>query len=280
MRQYPGSAIILGALIICASLLGCSEDEPDFPPDFVDIRDKSIFVAGGSGRAGRYIVERLDARGLNFTPMTRSKEAAIERLGPAFAEMNWVEGDVRNAEQMRTLLMGKDMVICVIGSRETEGPNGPEFVDYQGVANLVDAAVAADVEHFVLLTAIGVTDENHPLNKLLGNALIWRFKGENQLRESGLTYTIVRPAGLVDEPSGEQGVFLDQGDNWQDIFRGTITRGDLADVLIASLETNHTHNRTFEIVNRTDLEPGIWRETLPNLVSDQELASEAGDNSP
>jgi len=273
MRSNLGSALALSVLIVCTSLMACSEVEPDAKPDGVDLSDKAIFVAGGSGRAGRYIIERLDARGLNFTPMTRDKQAAIERLGTAFSEIGWVEGDVRNAEQMNTLISGMDMVICVIGSRETEGPNGPEFVDYKGVANLVDAAVAAEVEHFVLLTAIGVTDENHPLNKLLGNALIWRFKGETHLRESGLTYTIVRPAGLVDDPSGEKGVFLDQGDNWKDIFRGTITRGDLADVLIASLETTHSHNKTFEIVNRTDIDPDLWRDSFPSLVTDSELNS-------
>ena len=271
MRQYFRSTLVLGVFLVGFPLIGCSENQPNTKPDLVDLKDKTIFVAGGSGRAGRYI----DARGLNFTPMTRNKQAAIERLGPAFSDMGWVEGDVRNAEQVKDLLADMDMVICVIGSRETEGPNGPEFVDYKGVANLVDAAVAAGVDHFILLTAIGVTDENHPLNRLLGNALVWRFKGENHLRKSGLTYTIVRPAGLVDDPSGEKGVFLDQGDNWKDIFRGTITRGDLADVLIASLETTHSHNKTFEIVNRTDLDPDLWRGTFADLFSDQELMSDA-----
>ena len=263
--------LAIGAIALGLILAGCSETDPGPSADQVELQDKAIFVAGGSGRAGRYIVDRLDARNLNLTAMTRNKASAIERLGEAYADINWIEGDVRNAETIKKLLTGIDMVICVIGSRETEGPNGPEFVDYRGVANLVDAAVAADVEHFVLLTAIGVTDDAHPLNKLLGNALIWRFKGEQHLRQSGLTYTIVRPAGLVDEPAGEKGVFLDQGDNWRDIFRGTITRGDLAEVLIASLETTHSHNKTFEIVNRTDLEPGIWRQTFPQLLNDSDL---------
>ena len=274
MHRLVTYGFSLSVLVSGLLLAGCSEPSQEATSHQVDLTAKTIFVAGGSGRAGRYVVERLDARDLNFTPMTRDRDAAVERLGPAFSDMNWVEGDVRDAEQMKTLLAGMDMVICVVGSRETEGPNGPEFVDYQGVANLVDAAVIAGVEHFVLLTAIGVTDDNHPLNKLLGNALIWRFKGENHLRQSGLTYTIVRPAGLVDDPSGEKGVFLDQGDNWKDIFRGTITRGDLADILIASLETSHSHNKTFEIVNRTDVDPGLWRDVFPSLLTDQELDSD------
>ena len=78
---------------------------------------------------------------------------------------------------------GIERVICVIGTREVAGPNSAEFVDYGGVRNLVDAARAAGVRHFVLLTAIGTTDPEHPFNKFTKGALQWRFKGEEHLRD-------------------------------------------------------------------------------------------------
>ena len=165
-------------------------------------------------------------------------------------------------------------MISVIGSREVAGDNSAEFVDYGGVRNLVDAAVAAGVDHFVLLTAIGVTDPAHPFNKATKGALGWRLKGEDYLRASGLTYTIVRPGGLVNEPAGRQGLRLERGDHWRPLLRSTLSRDDLALVLIASLETPGARNATFELVNDPALPPGAWRERLATLTPDPRPAAD------
>ncbi len=227
-----------------------------------------IFVAGGSGRVGRYIVARLERSGRGYRALTRSRAAAIERWGNDFANANWTEGDVRNAAQMRAAMVGATSVISVVGSRQLSGDNSAEFVDYRGVANLVDAAKAAGVRHFVLLTAIGVTDTEHPFNKATRGALEWRYKGEEYLRDSGLPYTIVRPAGLQDRPANEQALWIEQGDNWKPFLRATLARDDLAAVLIEVLNTPSAINATFEIANDPDKSPGDSRALLETLVPD------------
>ncbi len=156
-----------------------------------------ILIAGASGRAGHFVVEHLREEGGAFRAMTRSREEALKRLGPAFADIDWVECDVRDPAQVAAAMRGVTQVIGVIGANQITGPNSAEFVDYGGVKNLVDAALTEKVRHFVLLTAIGVTDPDHPFNKATKGALGWRLKGEDYLRASGLSYTIVRPGGLV-----------------------------------------------------------------------------------
>jgi uncharacterized protein YbjT (DUF2867 family) len=111
-----------------------------------------ILVAGASGRVGRYVIE----------------------------------GDVRDAARMREVMAGVTAVISVVGSREISGPNSAEFVDYGGVVNMVEAAKLEGVKHFVLLTAIGVTDPEHPFNKATKGSLQWRYQGEEHLRDSGV----------------------------------------------------------------------------------------------
>ena len=101
-----------------------------------------ILVAGASGRAGHFVVQRLRADEVAFRPLTRSREEAIERLGPAFADLDWVECDVRDPAQVAAAMRGVTQVISVIGANQIGGPNSAEFVDYGGVKNLVDAAVA------------------------------------------------------------------------------------------------------------------------------------------
>ncbi len=268
-----------GAFYICMAglfafatfaLQGCSDDNTQS----VDVADNTILVAGASGRSGSYIITDLKQQGRTFRSMTRSATGAVERLGADFEDMNWVEGDARDADRMMEILDGVDLVISVIGSREREGPNGPEFVDWEGVRNLVDAAVAAEVEHFVLLTALGASDPDHPLNKALGDALKWRFKGEEYLRDSGLAYTIVRPVGLVHDPAPDKGIYIAQGDKWRDMARGTIYYGDLAAILIGAIGNSDAFNKTIEVTNRDGIEPGTWNVTFPDLITDAELPDE------
>lgn len=232
------------------------------------LEGQTILVAGASGRAGRYVVRQLRAEGLRFRAMTRSRAAAQERLGDDYASVNWVECDVRDPAQVSAAMRGVDLVISLIGANQVTGDNTAEFVDYGGVRNLVDAAVRENVAQFVLLTAIGVTDPAHPFNKATRGALGWRFKGEEYLRASGLSYTIVRPGGLVNEPAGQKGLRLEQGDNWRPLLRSTLSRDDLALVLIEALRQPGARNATFELLNDASQPPGAWRNRFASLVPD------------
>lgn len=231
--------------------------------------DGIVLVAGASGRAGRYVVQRLKEQGVPFRAMTRSRAGAEQRLGPDFAGVDWVECDVRDPAQVAAAMRGVDYVISTIGANQVGGDNSAEFVDYGGVRNLVDAAAAEQVDRFVLLTAIGVTDPAHPFNKATKGALGWRLKGEDYLRASGLAYTIVRPGGLVNEPAGQKGLRLEQGDNWRPLLRSTLSRDDLALVLIESLRQPGARNATFELVNDPTLPPGAWRDRFATLEPDR-----------
>jgi uncharacterized protein YbjT (DUF2867 family) len=229
---------------------------------------RTIVVAGGSGRAGRFVLRQLKAQGLSFRATTRNEPQARVRLGADAEGVAWIEADLRDPAQAARALEGADHVICVIGSRELAGPNSAEYVDYEGVRNLVDAASGAGVQHFVLLTAIGTTDRESAANKLFKGALEWRYKGEQHLRASGLAYTIVRPAGLTDEPGGTKGVKIWQGDDWRAHLRKTISRDDLAQVLIESLRNPGARNASFEITNEAGEPPATWRAQMAALKPD------------
>ena len=73
-------------------------------------------------------------------------------------------------------------------------------IDWIGQKAQIDAAKEAGVKKVVLISSMGGTDENHPLNKLgNGNILIWKRKAEEYLINSGaFDYTIIHPGGLID----------------------------------------------------------------------------------
>lgn len=263
----PTLFMVLLPALAALALGACASDSPRGGAADM-LAGETVVVAGGSGRAGRYVLRELKARGLTPHATTRNEAQARVRLGIDAEGVEWLEADLREPGQAERAVQGAAFVICVVGSREMAGPNSAQFVDFEGVRNLVDAAAAAGVRHFVLLSAIGASDRESAANKIFKGALEWRFRGEQHLRASGIAYTIVRPAGLTDAPGGVQGVKLWQGDDWRAHLRKTIARADLAQVLVESLRNPGARHATFEITNEAAEPPGSWRAQMATLRAD------------
>jgi uncharacterized protein YbjT (DUF2867 family) len=188
-------------------------------------------------------------QGYEVRVLTRDAARARELFGDRVVA---VEGDVRNPATLTTALDGARYVISTVGSNSRRDPtNTPEAVDYRGVRALVQAAQAAGVEQFVLVSSMGVTRITHPLNRFLDNVLLWKALGENALRFSGLPYTIVRPGGLTDEAGGTAGLRTGQGDT---MAEGRIPRADVAAVCLAALGNPAALEKTVEIIADPALE--------------------------
>ncbi|MEQ1801615.1 MAG: SDR family oxidoreductase [Gammaproteobacteria bacterium] len=225
-----------------------------------------VLVAGATGRTGRLVLEQLrrDPR-FAIRPMARDVAAARGNIGADFA---WVAGDVTKPATLGPALAGVSLVVVTIGGTERSGPNSPEFVDYGGVKNLTDAARAAGVRQLVLESSMGVGSGGGLLGMLLnllsGDALKWKAKGEAHLRASGVPYTIVRPGGLTDDPGGQTGIDLQQGDEGS----GRIPRADVAAVMIAALDNPAALRKTFEVISDPEAKRDAWRTGFSALRRD------------
>jgi uncharacterized protein YbjT (DUF2867 family) len=210
-----------------------------------------VLVAGATGQTGALVVKELQAQGYRVRALVRDAAKAREQLGPGIA---YVEGDVKDPATLGPALAGTEYVVSSIGARGKDGPDRPEMVDWQGMRNLVDAAQAAKVRQFVLVSSRGVTQADHPLNRMFGDVLKWKLAGEDYLRASGLAYTIVRPGGLLNEPPGLGDIAFEQGDRGFTGAALTIPRADVAIVCVEALRQPGARSRTFEI-HRTDGPP-------------------------
>jgi uncharacterized protein YbjT (DUF2867 family) len=164
-------------------------------------------------------------------------------------------------------VVGTRAVICAIRAKAPVGENGPEKIDYEGVRHLVLAARNAGVGRFILVSSLGVTHPEHPLNNF-GRMLDWRLKGEEVLRTSGLRYTIIRPGTLTDEPGGVHGIKIAQGDK---ISSGRASRSDVAALCLAALDDIATYHTTFEVVAEAGEPPKDLSELFALLKTDREL---------
>lgn len=221
------------ALAGLAVLAGCAGEKAAAP--------QVVLVAGATGQTGRLVVQQLLADGYVVRALARDPAKAKETLGD---KVQYVQGDVREPATLGAAFEGVDRVICAIGARSATGDESPEAVDYNGVKNLAAAAAAAKVKQFVLVSSRAVTQENHPLNRMFGDVLKWKLKGENALRASGVPYTIVRPGGLLNGPGGQKTTVFEQGD--PQTAQVTIARADVATICVQSLKYPEALNRTFE----------------------------------
>ncbi|MEO8223644.1 MAG: NAD(P)H-binding protein [Gammaproteobacteria bacterium] len=151
-------------LIIAAStaLLSCATSQQNGP--------HKVLVAGATGQTGKQIVSELLANGYAVRALVRDTTKARQMLGD---KVEIVQGNIKDPATLTAAFADTDAVISAVGARGATGPDRPEAIDYQGVKNLVDAAVANRSQQFVLVSSRGVTQPDNPLNKIFGNILIF-----------------------------------------------------------------------------------------------------------
>jgi uncharacterized protein YbjT (DUF2867 family) len=227
---------------------------------------KTVLVAGATGRTGSAVVTQLLAEGYTVRALVRDPVTARAALGD---QVTYVTGDVTAPATLAPAMQGADAVISAIGAKGAKGPSRPEVIDYEGVRNLAAAASAAGVKQFVLVSSRAVTQKDHPLNRMFGDVLIWKLKGEDALRASGVPYTIIRPGGLSNAKPGESTFVFEQGDKVTG--QSTIARADVATICVQALKYPAALNRTFE----TNTVPGTpmtdWRAKFGDLKPDASL---------
>ncbi len=144
---------------------------------------------------------------------------------------------------LRAALVDCDVLLSATGAAPSFDPSGPYQVDYEGNKNLVDAAKAAEIKQFVMVSSLCVSKIFHPLNLFWG-ILYWKKQAEDYLKVSGVPYTIVRPGGLKEENNAEA-IVMSAADT---LFEGSIPRVKVAQVCVDALEHESAKNKVVEIV--------------------------------
>ncbi len=224
-----------------------------------------VVVVGGTSKTGIASIRLAASAGYDVVGTTRSIERAQERYED---DVNWVMVDVRQPETIAAAFKGADYIISTVGSLDPFGENRPENVDFKGVVNMVDAAITAGVKRFVLISSAGVGgDVRNRLNYLFNNILVWKWLGEDYLRDSEMESAILRPGSLNDEAGGETGIDLVQTDATAN--RRQIPRADVAAVAVYCLDSPDCRNKTFEMFASLDAAPvNAWKSTLSDLKED------------
>jgi nucleoside-diphosphate-sugar epimerase len=181
------------------------------------------FVTGATGLIGSHLVLRLVEEGLPVTALFRNEKGQSEVFElfqfygkeNLFSQIQWVKGDVEDADDMFDLTEGIDTVFhcAAIVSYHKKDASRMLEVNINGTKNVVNACIENDVKHLIHISSISalgdskgkVIDEetprdfndyhsNYSKGKYLSEQEVWRGIQE------GLNATILNP-GVIFGPN-------------------------------------------------------------------------------
>jgi uncharacterized protein YbjT (DUF2867 family) len=204
--------------------------------------------------------------------LARNPAKAATELGPSFEV---VAGDLTNAHTLPPAVADVHHIIFTAGA--PSGRYAPESLvkatDYQGVVDTLAAARRAKLPgRFIYLNSIGIATPSLTgtlINLLKRNTLVWRRRVEDDIRTSGLDYTIVRVGFLLNRPGGKQTVIVGQG-ALRLAPRHRIARVDVAEAFLEALQHPRTSRATFEIVWGKGPRKESWSALFAKLEHDQQ----------
>jgi len=210
-----------------------------------------ILIIGGHGKVALLLEPLLADRGDTVSAVIRNPdhEADVAATGatPVVADVESFD-----TQQLANLVSGNDAVVWSAGAGGGS-PESTHAVDRDAAIRAIDAAVAAGVRRFIMVSYFGAgPDHGVPADDAFFPYAEAKAAADEHLRGSGLDWTILAPSGLtLDEPTGRIDVDASQS--------ATVPRGDVAAVIAAVIDDPaHTIGRTIRFNSgQTPIEEAI-----------------------
>jgi uncharacterized protein YbjT (DUF2867 family) len=155
-----------------------------------------ILVTGATGFVGPRIVHALRERDRPVRSLVRNPSQ-----GSAAALASWgselVQGDMTDAASLRRAVEGVEVVVHLVAIRQGRDEEFRRVME-QGTRDLVAAAKDAGVRRFVLMSALGTSEETKDLVPYYGA----KWEQEQTVRGSGLEHVIFRPSFVFARDGG------------------------------------------------------------------------------
>jgi putative NADH-flavin reductase len=191
-----------------------------------------IAIIGGTGKSGKYLVQRLLSQALPLKLLVRHPETC--QIKSPLVEI--IPGDARNVEAVKSLIKGCQAVISTLGQ-----PKGEEPIFSEATTNVIRAMNECGIKRYILITGLNVDTALDKKNPKTAFATEWmknnypKTTADKQrefelLSENDIDWTLVRlPLIEMTDDKSEWKASL------EDCLGEKISATDLADFLIRQL---------------------------------------------
>lgn len=222
-----------------------------------------VLLFGATGNIGKAIAKELNARGYDLTAVIRNQQKANEI---AAISNKQIIADVTNADSLKEVCQGFDVVVSALG--KSVSPNDkskPSFtdIDLNANTNILNEALKSGAKKFAYISVFHA--EKYP-------ELVYfksHFDFEQQLKSSGIDYTIVRPPAVFSSfldlmSMAKKGRLMTLGKG--DKKTNPIYEGDLAKIVVDSIQRSNIIIEAGgkEVLTRKEINGIIQRITAPN----------------
>ncbi|MBC7373529.1 MAG: SDR family oxidoreductase [Frankiales bacterium] len=192
-----------------------------------------VAIAGAHGQIGLILGRRLSEGGDTVVGLIR-KPGQQDDLREAGVEPAVVDLESASVDEVAAALRGADAVVFAAGAGPGSDAGRKDGVDRAGAVLLADAAEAAGVGRYVLVSSMGVEqvrDGATPggMEDAFVTYLRAKLAAEDDVRARPFAWTVLRPGALTD------GAGTGQVRLAPSVPRGDVPRNDVADVIVALL---------------------------------------------
>jgi uncharacterized protein YbjT (DUF2867 family) len=237
-----------------------------------------ILVVGATGALGGTICRQLRDKGHRVRGLVRPTSDPGKVSDLQSKQVETIVGNLKDRSSLDAACQGIDTIISTVTITASRQPDDTiQNVDQAGQINLVDAAKAAGVKHFIYVSYSKNLGTDCPLTTAKRTV-------EQYLMASGLTYTILRPSCFMevwlspvvgfDYPNSKATIY-GSGDaklSW-------ISLGDVASFAVAALDHPAARNAILELGGPEALSPleavKIFEETSGKAFEVQHVPVEA-----
>lgn len=211
------------------------------------MNDGTVLVTGATGTIGRELLPQLLSTGATVRALTRNPDADL----PGHVEV--AVADLSRPDTLTAAVDGVRAVFLLTG-----GPDGPTQD-----ANLVAAAERAGVAHIVKLSVLSAGHRTaDPITR-------WHLAGERTVRDSGLTWTFLRPNGFMSNALGWAGTISGQGTVYAPHANGRtslVDPADIAAVAVAALTRPGHEQHAYPLTGPQALTPAEQVHVLAGVL--------------
>ena len=117
---------------------------------------KKIFVTGGTGFLGAYIIQTLVENGFEVRALRRSPKIPSFIPAQVWERVEWVDGDVLDVMSLEEGMQGMDAVIhsAAVVSFDKRDQRDMYRINQEGTANVVNMALEAGIARFVHISSV------------------------------------------------------------------------------------------------------------------------------
>jgi len=198
-----------------------------------------VLIFGATGGTGQHLVRQALDRGLHVTAFVRDPT----KLDIEDENLRIALGDMLNGESVeRAMAEGFDAVFCAAGIYQREYKT--DLSD--GTKNILAAMKKCGVRRLLVVSSLGAGDSKDQgawwvkaYYRFMLKYVIWdKDTQEQDIRDSGLDWTIVRPPRLFESEVVNPDVTIWSAPQPQKKLRWGTTRATLAKVILDALANN------------------------------------------